>query len=1120
MMSAPAGSQEAAPSTGTDPGLAEWVEEIAGQLQAGERVDLDACARLHPEWADQLGRLLPAMEVMADLGRSVAGGEAAATPGVMPASPSVLGDYRIIREVGRGGMGVVYEAEQISLHRRVALKVLPFAAAVDPRQLQRFQLEAQAAACLHHTHIVPVHAVGCDRGVPFYAMQFIRGHSLAELIAELRRLEGVAADARPADGRTQVATLLDSRFAARTEGALEPAMIPGDDHPRSRGENLGAERPGVLPSPSPGPTTRSLGYVRTVAQFGVQVAEALDHAHTRGILHRDIKPGNLLLDTEGQLWVTDFGLARIEGNPCMTTTGDCLGTLRYMSPEQALGRRLPLDGRTDIYSLGVTLYELLTLRPAIDGKDRSEILRRISEEDPAPPRKLNPSTPRDLETVLLKAIAKEPSGRYPTAKELADELRRFLEHRPIISRRPNLLDRAAKWTRRHRFAVWTGSLSLAVLLVLSVLGLAVSNILISREKDQKDVALRQREAALAAVKASERVSRSNLRLARKAVDELYTQLAEELYALPQMQPLQRKFLLQALEFYKEFSAQQGSDPEIRFETARAYRRAGSIQHLLGQGREASEALRRALALLEKLVAEFPAEAKYRTELAFAYSTLGFTLIDSGQTRPGSEAYRRATEHLERLASAEPAAIDARQRLSIAYQRLGRLPGLPSPEAVQALEGAVRLRKELVAAFPAEPQYRAELLTSLGDLSYVLAASGRHADAEKAYRETIAAYETEETARERSPRRVHLIALKRGLAAVLLRAGQAEDAVRVLRQVLTLTHEVLAGAPEEAGLRADLVATYRSLSAALQRLQRHGEAIEALENAVACYDAAAERSGGDQAHPLGKADLLNDLGRLLAEANRPAEGRQALQKASDLCAKVAGQFPDDPAIGRDLQAECYFQWTRALSPLGRQSDAAETARKAIDLYTSLGAQRSDGPAPQEVMYRWRLAVTSHLLGVALGATGHPHEAAEAYRKAVTLHPERALFCNDLAWFLVGSKDPPAHDPAEAVDLARKAITIEPTAAHIWNTLGVAYYRAGQFRAAIAALEKSDELGQGREFGFNAVFLALSRWQLGERDEARRWYDDAVRWMREKKPKDEALRRFQAEAEALIRPEDEE
>ncbi len=163
-------------------------------------------------------------------------------------------------------------------------------------------------------------------------------------------------------------------------------------------------------------STRTREYVRNVARLALQAAEALDHAHARGILHRDIKPANLLLDAEGRLWVTDFGLAQVRGDDRLTLTGDVLGTLRYMSPEQALGLRVVVDGRTDVYSLGVTLYELLTLRPAVDGHDRAEILRRIADGEPAPLRRLNPAVPADLETIVLKATAKDPEGRYATRR--------------------------------------------------------------------------------------------------------------------------------------------------------------------------------------------------------------------------------------------------------------------------------------------------------------------------------------------------------------------------------------------------------------------------------------------------------------------------------------------------------------------------------------------------------------------------------------------------------------------------------------------------------------------------------------------------------------------------------
>jgi serine/threonine-protein kinase len=511
----------------TDPAFAEWVEELAERLRAGDPVDLEALARAHPEWAERLRRLMPAIAAMADLGRSAAvAGDGGPIPSAClgPAGLGELGDFRIVREIGRGGMGIVYEAEQVSLGRRVALKVLPLGGAMDSKQLQRFQLEARAAACLHHTNIVSVHAVGCERGVPFYVMQFIEGRSLAQLIAELRWLEG----REPADEATadmadnaiwNMATgLASERFSQVVEAAVPTTPGPGASvPPTSACDAANPYVPGLRASGehSASSSTCSREYVRTVAQFGVQVAEALDYAHTRGILHRDIKPGNLLLDDQGQLWVTDFGLAQIQGNPALTLTGDVLGTLRYMSPEQALAKRVVIDGRTDIYSLGVTLYELLTLRPAVEGQDRQEILRSIAQEEPPPPRKINPAVARDLETVVMKAMAKEPSGRYGTAKELADELRRFLEDKLITARRPSLLDRSVKWARRHRAAVWPIGVSGAVLLLMAVVGLATSNVLITREWNQKDHALKDRETALAAAE-------SNLLLARQAVDDMYT----------------------------------------------------------------------------------------------------------------------------------------------------------------------------------------------------------------------------------------------------------------------------------------------------------------------------------------------------------------------------------------------------------------------------------------------------------------------------------------------------------------------------------------------------------------------------------------------------------------------
>jgi serine/threonine protein kinase len=350
----------------------------------------------------------------------------------------VLGDFRIIREIGRGGMGVVYEAHQTSLNRRVALKVLPLAVATDARPLQRFQMEAQVVANLNHPNIVPVYAIGCDRGLHHYAMKLIDGRNLREVIRELRLLFG--RDASTLDVNTSEVTrsFVEGRFdpdASPRQPGTEPKREP-DDAPSPPPQNDCAP----AASPAPGPA-----FFRSVARFGAQAAEALNHVHDLGILHRDIKPANLIVDIGGDLWVTDFGLARLQGAGEITRTGDVVGTLRYMSPEQALGLRGRVDRRSDVYSLGMTLYELLTLQPAFDGDDRQELLRRIVGETPCPPRRLNPTIPSDLQAIVLKSLAKEPELRYDSARDLADDLKRLLSGESVHARPQGLLTYLGRW---------------------------------------------------------------------------------------------------------------------------------------------------------------------------------------------------------------------------------------------------------------------------------------------------------------------------------------------------------------------------------------------------------------------------------------------------------------------------------------------------------------------------------------------------------------------------------------------------------------------------------------------------------------------------------------------------
>jgi WD40 repeat protein/serine/threonine protein kinase len=450
--------------------VAQVVDEFLERQRRGERPDPTEYAARHPHAAGVLREVLAALQVV---GLSSAAGLAAsggAADGEGPMA-GTLGDFRIRREVGRGGMGVVYEAEQISLGRQVAVKVLPFAAAMDANRLRRFQNEAQAAAHLQHQHIVPVYYVGCERGVHFYAMQFIEGRTLAAVIHELRQLAGQKPAAGAAGGAAEAPASVPRLPATHPAGAVPPTtdyVPPADTATPTAAAVLSTER-----------SNRTAAFFRTAATWGLQAAEALEHAHQLGVIHRDIKPANLLVDGRGHLWITDFGLARLGGDAGLTMTGDLLGTIRYMSPEQALVQRVAVDARTDIYSLGVTLYELLALEPAYNGRDREEVLRQIAFEEPRPPRRLNKAVPAELETIVLKAMAKSSEERYATAQELADDLRRFLEDKPIKARRPSLRQRAARWARRHKPVVRAA----IVVLALAAVALAVSTVLIVRAND-------------------------------------------------------------------------------------------------------------------------------------------------------------------------------------------------------------------------------------------------------------------------------------------------------------------------------------------------------------------------------------------------------------------------------------------------------------------------------------------------------------------------------------------------------------------------------------------------------------------------------------------------------------
>ena len=385
-----------------------------------------------------------------------------------------IGHWQLEREVGRGGMGVVYSAIDTQLERRVAIKLLPTMAALEPKKLARFQHEAQVVARLSHPHIVPLHSMEADQGLHFLVMQLIDGVSLDRVAASST---APLSSGSPDGTRILVTQAGDesSGGSANQRALVNPPQGIDGTHGKNEVHNSQASHHSQQIEAAPANTSdlwlrdKLFGEphrtCRYIATLGWQAAEALSYAHSMGVIHRDVKPSNLIVDHDDNLWITDFGLAQIQGEQGLTMTGDLLGTLRYMSPEQGMAQRIPIDHRTDVYSLGVTLYELLAKRPAFEAEDRKELLRQVLFDDPIPLRKHDPHIPFPLQVIVEKAMQKDQRQRYATARALADDLRRWLDGEPILARPPTVIERVSHWASRRKGAVATGLVSLFVLLV-------------------------------------------------------------------------------------------------------------------------------------------------------------------------------------------------------------------------------------------------------------------------------------------------------------------------------------------------------------------------------------------------------------------------------------------------------------------------------------------------------------------------------------------------------------------------------------------------------------------------------------------------------------------------------
>lgn len=895
------------------PELAAVLEAYLVDLERGAAPSIEDLVARHPQWADQLRSYLSSIDFLHHAATNLRE-PAAASDGSRPELPGgqvprQLGDYVILREVGRGGMGIVYEAQQVSLNRRVALKVLPFAAVLDSRQLSRFKNEAQGAAQLHHPHIVPVFAVGCERGVHFYAMQFIDGQPLDRLVRQLRARSGLAADddAMP-DGTTlPLNPLPQPAVTQQPTGGSTPTVVDSNGHTTGNVPSL--EYDG------------SAEYFARIARLGVQAAEALEHAHLLGIVHRDVKPSNLLLDHAGKLWVTDFGLARFQNDASLTQTGEFVGTVRYMSPEQLLCQPGLVDQRTDLYSLGVTLYELLTLRACFAGDTKAELMRQIEHDEPVAPRRFSPTLPRDLETIVLKAISKNREQRYSTARELGEDLQRFLAGQSILARRPTPFERIARWSRRHRRLV--AAATAATLVALG--GLLVSIVLIAGQKAATERAL---------VEARRNFDRAedNFRQARSVVDRFFTRVAGQLATMPAADPIRRELLADALGYYQSFIEQAAGDRAVQRELASAYFRVGEINEQLGAETSAHESYQSALALWEELLAREPeAEFDLKADLALGYNNLAVLERRLGNTAAAEHRHRQATELQRSLVASEPDTPRFASELLLSYNNLGLLYSQTErrDEARAMYEAAIDLGQRQLADQHDSIELRSSLAASYNNLGYLKSQDEPEA-ARASYR---AAAELHQALVDDQPEvlsfQAELALTYNNLGALENQLEQADAAEDYYEQAIELQAGLVDKAPFVTSYQQDLAVTCNNLGFFYERQDRTDEAVEAFDRARTIFERLVEFNPGVPGYASGLGGVYNNLGMSYERLARLDEAATAYEQAIHH-QQVALDAAPDISRFREFLSKHYYNQGRVLRGLNRAEEAVELAlrRKAL------------------------------------------------------------------------------------------------------------------------------------------------------------------------------------------------
>jgi serine/threonine protein kinase/tetratricopeptide (TPR) repeat protein len=1041
---------------------------------------------------------------------------------------TTIGRYKLLEQIGEGGFGVVFMAEQQEpIRRKVALKVLK--PGMDSRQvIARFEAERQALALMDHPNIAKVLDAGqTGSGRPFFVMDLVKGLPITDYC---------------------------------DQNQLTP---------------------------------------RERLELFLHVCQAVQHAHQKGIIHRDLKPSNVLVtlhDGTPVPKIIDFGIAKALGQQLTDKTlytgfAQLVGTPLYMSPEQTALSGLDVDTRSDLYSLGVLLYELLTGTTPFDKERLHQVgydeLRRIirEEEPPRPstristlgqaatatsmqrksdPKRLSQLFRGELDWIVMKCLEKDRNRRYETASALAADVERYLHDEPVQACPPSAWYRLRKLARRNKAALTTAAL-LAGMLVLGTLvstwqafrateaeGLAKSRLQAetkakaaanaSAREAQKQGKLAENNAkatirALGQAEANLKRADQNLALALEALDDVYMKDVEDrIIRDRQMDRPERESLERGLKFYERFARQNSGRPQLARVTAKAYRRAGSLRLELGDWKEADAKLTTAIAGFEKLVGQ-PAQAgDFRQELARCFDLLSDSRVRARRFRKAEPAGRQAVAVWQSLVAAFPKDPGYRFGLATSLLRLGQLIAHRDLHGrCQEIEGLMRrtleMYKALAAEYPGNVGYRGEVAWVHHELNhYVLCPGGRRQEAVEHQQQAVAILKARAAG---SPSNLFyqqaLGDQYLELAHRLNEAGQVAQAEGAYNQGLR-TYEKLAAESPADRLRVGWAQVY------LGNFYRGGNRVKQAEEAYRrAFDVYTKLISDTSTHPSVMwrlPALVQDLSALLQDAGRAEEAGAVLREAAEKCRAALGRFDQWPA-DRNLPGDrwdfgnSYKQLGRVLQETGRFPEAAEAYRKALGLWEKVYSNPNNADDRRQLALcqaGWLEALVCQAREVENDpklSEAERRTRAQACRAQARqllddgikrgLHTAASL--NETAWRLASHANPKNRDPVWALELAKLAVERDPDNGTILNTLGTAHYRAGNWKAAIAALKEAEELGQGQFFSADAFFIAMANWQLGDKETAGKWYTAGLHWM-EQSQDNEEQRRFCAEAATLL------